>query len=79
MVWLSVGAILGFNVCFNYTMACLIKAVGPTDLKKIEQLRKYYKKRASRKEFDDEDKYEDISPNVKATLKYRSKTLDDLS
>jgi len=36
MVWLSVGAILGFNVCFNYTMACLIKAVGPTDLKKIE-------------------------------------------
>ncbi len=39
MLWLFVGAILGFNVCFNHLLACIVKANGPAEIKIIEQLR----------------------------------------
>ena len=39
MLWLFVGAVLGFNVCFNHTMAAFVKSNGPTEVKLIEKLR----------------------------------------
>ena len=35
-LWLFVGFVLGFNVCFNHLLAFLIKANGPKELIKIE-------------------------------------------
>lgn len=79
MLWLFVGAILGFNVVFNHSMACLIKANGPTELKIIESLRLAFKRRQGKKEFvEASDRFEGLSTDVKRTLKYRNKTLDDL-
>lgn len=76
LLWLCVGAVLGFNVVFNYTMACVIKANGPKELRSIELLRKYYKQRGTRKEADlDNDRFEGISADVKRTLRYRTKLL----
>ncbi len=49
MLWLFVGAILGFNVVFNHTMAMIIKANGPSELIMIERLRLIYKNRIGRK------------------------------
>lgn len=39
MLWMMVGGVLGFNVVFNYTMAMLIKANGPTEVRLVEKLR----------------------------------------
>jgi hypothetical protein len=39
MLWMFVGAILGFNVCFNHTLAAFVKANGPNEVKMIEQMR----------------------------------------
>lgn len=50
ILWGCVGAILGYNVLFNHTMAMLIKANGPNDLVLIENLRLLYKNRANKKE-----------------------------
>lgn len=49
VVWGCVGAILGFNVLFNHTMAMIIKANGPTDIVVIEKLRLQYKNRMTKK------------------------------
>jgi hypothetical protein len=49
MLWLFVGAILGFNVVFNHTMVMIIKANGPSELIMIERLRLIYKNRIGRK------------------------------
>ena len=79
MVWLFVGAILGFNVVFNHSMACLIKANGPTELKLIENLRLAFKRRQGKKEFvEASDRFDGLSADMKRTLKYRNKTLYDL-
>ena len=45
IVWGCVGAILGFNILFNHTMAMIVKANGPVELVKIEKLRLQYKNR----------------------------------
>ena len=45
MVWLVVGAVIGFNVCFNHFLAFTIKANGPKELILIEKLRLQYKNR----------------------------------
>ena len=45
IVWGCVGAILGYNILFNHTMAMIIKANGPTELISIEKLRLFYKNR----------------------------------
>jgi len=40
IIWGCVGAILGYNVLFNHTMAMVIKANSPSDLILVENLRK---------------------------------------
>ena len=79
MLWLFVGAILGFNVCFNHLLACIVKANGPAEIKIIERLRLQYKQRQSRKEVDAEsDRFVGLSADIKSALKYRTRTLDQL-
>ena len=79
-IWLTVGFVLGYNVCFNYTFACVVKANGPLDLKEIEKLRLLYKNRQSRKEadLDRSDRYDGVSADMKQTLRYRTRSLDNL-
>jgi len=63
MLWLFVGAILGFNVCFNHTLAAFVKANGPTEVKMIEQLRLQVKNRQGKKEadIDNSDRFSGLS------------------
>lgn len=61
MVWLVVGAVIGFNVCFNHFLAFTIKANGPKELILIEQLRLKYKNRIGRKELVESDRYVGLS------------------
>lgn len=80
MLWLFVGGILGFNVCFNHFLTFTIKANGPAEVKMIEGLRLGYKNRQSRKEanLETSDRFEGLTPEIKRTLRYRTKTVDDL-
>lgn len=80
IVWGCVGAILGYNILFNHTMAMIIKANGPTELVMIEKLRLLYKNRISKKEvnFDYNDRFEGLSPDLKKVLRYRTKKVDDV-
>jgi len=61
-------------------MASLVKANGPSELKKIEELRFIYKNRLSKKEADVEnsDRFEGLSSDIKRTLRYRTKSIDHL-
>ena len=80
MLGLFVGAILGFNVGFNHTLACFVLANGPSEVKLIENLRLQYKNRQSKKEADLEksDRFSGLTAEIKKTLRYRTKTLDSL-
>lgn len=80
VVWGCVGAILGFNVLFNHTMAMIIKANGPTDIAVIEKLRLQYKNRMTKKEanLDDNDRFDGLSAEFKKVMRYRAKTVDDV-
>ena len=80
IVWGCVGAILGYNILFNHTMAMIIKAIGPTELVAIEKLRLLYKNRISKKEanFDYNDRFEGLSSDLKKVLRYRTKKVDDV-
>jgi hypothetical protein len=80
IIWGCVGAILGFNVVFNHTMAMIIKANGPVDLAVIEKLRLLYKNRQSKKEanLDDNDRFEGLSADFKKVMRYRAKSIDDV-
>ena len=80
IVWGCVGAILGYNILFNHTMAMIIKANGPTELVMIEKLRLLYKNRISKKEvnFDYNDRFEGLSSDLKKVLRYRTKKVDDV-
>ena len=80
IVWGCVGAILGYNILFNHTMAMIIKANGPTELVAIEKLRLLYKNRISKKEanFDYNDRFEGLSSDLKKVLRYRTKKVDDV-
>ena len=80
LVWGCVGAILGYNILFNHTMAMIIKANGPTELVAIEKLRLLYKNRISKKEanFDYNDRFEGLSSDLKKVLRYRTKKVDDV-
>jgi len=79
-LWLLVGAILGFNVVFNHSMAAYVKANGPTEVRLIEKLRLEYKHRQTKKDADLEnnDRFAGLSQEIKKTLRYRSKSLDSL-
>ena len=80
IVWGCVGAILGYNILFNHTMAMIIKANGPTELVAIEKLRLLYKNRISKKEanFEYNDRFEGLSSDLKKVLRYRTKKVDDV-
>lgn len=80
IVWGCVGAILGFNILFNHTMAMIIKANGPVELAKIEKLRLQYKNRISKKEanLENNDRFEGLSAEFKRVMRYRAKTVEDV-
>jgi len=66
-LWLLVGAILGFNVVFNHSMAAYVKANGPTEVRLIEKLRLEYKHRQTKKDADLEnnDRFAGLSQEIK--------------
>ena len=79
-VWVSVGVGLTANLVYNHVMACVVIANGPRELRIIEQLRMKTKRRLHRKDvLVDSDRYEGLSAEMKQLLRYRSKTLADLS
>lgn len=80
MLWMAAGGIIGLNVVFNHFLAYTIKATGPLDLIEIEKMRLVYKNRASRKdvELKQSDRFEGLTKDIKKTLRYRTKTLDEL-
>ena len=78
LMWMMAGGVIGLNVVFNYTMAMIIKANGPKEIKKIEVMRSRYKNRQTKKEMRESERYEGISSEVKQTMRYRAKSLDDL-
>ena len=82
LIWISIGLILVYNIVWNHMLAMLIKPGGPADLVNTERLREYYKQKKTRKELNFEertdDRFEGISSNVKALLKYRSKSIEEL-
>jgi hypothetical protein len=47
--WIAIGITLLYNIIFNHILATLIKPNGPRELRKVELLREFYKKRISRK------------------------------
>lgn len=78
-VWIAIGLTITFNIVWNHCNAMLIKPGSPIDLDNTEKLRKKYNKDVARKEFDEEnDKFEGCSSEVKALLRYRTKTMGDL-
>lgn len=82
LVWIGIGLVLVFNIVWNHFLAMIIKPGGPYDLAKTEELREYYKNKKTRKDLKFErrgdDRFDGISANVKALLKYRTKTMDEL-
>lgn len=80
MLWMAVGGILGLNVLFNHFLAYTILANGPAEVMKIEKLRLQYKNRMSKKQanFESSDRYEGLSKEIKRTLRYRTKSVDEL-
>ena len=93
MIWTTIGVVITFNTVFNHTMAMVIKPGGPKDLAKVEKLRNIYKERKSKKDLrvgrtrdqsgafsfeSGNERFEGVSPEVKALLMYRSKTTDNL-
>jgi len=77
-LWLFVGAILGFNVVFNHSLAAFVLANGPSEVKLIEKLRLSLKNRQTKKEanLETNDRFEGLSAEMKRTLRYRTKSLD---
>ena len=39
LIWISVGLALVYNIVFNHFLATVVKAGGPSDLRKIERMR----------------------------------------
>ena len=79
LVWISIGLVIVFNLVWNHACAMIIKPGGPYDLANTEELRKYYLKNEVRREADPEDdRFEGCSSDVKALLRYRTKTMKDL-
>lgn len=74
-----------YNIVFNHALAMIVKPNGPKDLRKVENLRELYKRRAGRKSLeyyldkDTDDRFDGVSKDVKKLLRYRHKTMNDLS
>jgi len=93
MIWTTIGVVITFNTVFNHLMAMIIKPGSPKDLANVEKLRAFYKERRSRKDLTiarprdqsgafsfegGNERFEGVSPEVKALLMYRSKTTENL-
>jgi palmitoyltransferase len=83
LFWEAVGMILLYNIVFNHLLAILIKPGSCRDLRIVENLRKQYKNRLGRKVVNDQtmqsdDRFDDVSHDVKRVVKYRHKTTADL-
>ena len=78
--WIAIGITLLFNIVFNHILATLIKPNGPRELRQVESLREFYKRRTARKVIKiEDDRFECVSKDVKRLLRYRHKTMADLS
>ena len=80
MLWIIVGLSLVYNIVFNHFMAVILKPGGPIETRETEKVRQAQKQRSHRKEvnFDDastDSYHEGLSAEVKALLRYRSKTM----
>jgi hypothetical protein len=49
LTWVGIGLCILYNVCFNHALAAFIKPGSPTDLRRIELLRKDLKKREGKR------------------------------
>ena len=85
LLWIGIGLILLYNIVFNHVLASIIKPGGPKDQRIVESYRETLKRRAHRKsvkqDIDDptkEDRFENVSSEVKQLLRYRHKTIDEL-
>ena len=92
IVWTLVGIIITFNQVWNHILAMCLKPGSPKDLIRIEKLRKSLKNRENRSEYEAveresgrssktnsySDRFDGVSKQVKAVLKYRHKTIEDL-
>ena len=82
LIWMAIGLVLLYNICYNHILACLVKPGGPKGLRKVENLRDIYKRRTNRKsvkaQLDDDTRFEGVSSEAKQLLKYRHKTSDDM-
>ena len=91
LLWCAIGLSLLYNVVFNHSLATLIKAGSPEDLKRIEQKRKELKDREHRSgisevkdsesgtvKYVEDDRFEHVSKEVKKLLRYRTKTITQL-
>ena len=94
LVWVSIGISLLYNIVFNHFWAMIIKPGGPRDLMDNEQLRKEVKNRENRKAAKvnveppragsaeaivEDDRFEGLQKDVKRLMKYRTKTMGNLS
>ena len=94
LVWCSIGLALLYNIVFNHFFAMTIRPGGPSDLGRIEKLRKENKQREHRKAVKvaldegtdaktsrrevEDDRFEGLQPDVKRLMKYRDKTMSQL-
>eukprot|EP00347_Sterkiella_histriomuscorum_P019407 403341740 len=89
MIWVCIGLILLYNIAYNHFFATFIKPGSPSDLRKIEGLRKEKKRREGRKglktveqdgkvKYIEDDRFEGVSKDVKRLLRYRNKTITNL-
>jgi len=89
-LWTIIGIIITFNQVWNHVLAMCLKPGSPKDLIRIEKLRKQLKNKENRTEWEsgrssqpqgmlnNSERLEGVSRQVKAVMKYRHKTVDDL-
>lgn len=82
MAWMAIGLGFVYNITFNHVLAMIVKPGSPKDLRAIEAMRDKNKQRSHRKDIQDQldqDRFDGVSTDVKQLLRYRHKTLSDLS
>ena len=84
--WATIGIVLVYNIVYNHVLATIVKPNGPSDLRSIESLREQYKRRSHRKSIvkaleneGSDDRFDGVTSDVKRLLRYRHKTMSDLS
>ena len=54
IVWSCIGLAIVYNIVYNHVLAMVVRPGSPKDLRKIENLREVYKRRANRKSVKNE-------------------------